>query len=260
VDLSQPSHSITATVTALNACNEADSSYKGATLRASGTSANGTFASSGAAGIGNVSLKFRQGVATATVTPSSDALGVKLTAIDDDGLFEASSVSFDVFDKVEDCATEDCESATIGDTKGSGGTQVTVNLPGTLNGFTGLSLGDSTGATCTGAPANAVPFGQAYVIAPPSGLGLNDTYTATVRFAKKLVPGTGVSNFVHCLASPTENAQGQIVLAYEAKLPCDNQDPEPKCILDQRRNNAGELVVTFLLGPGPADPGGAGFG
>ena len=261
VDLSEPS-SITATVTAVSkACgNAVDTSYKSAVLRASGTSANGTFVSSGAAGIGDVNLRFRQGVATAEVTPSSDALGVKLTAIDGNSpsLFQKASDPFNVFDNVCD-ATEDCEN-TIGSTKGSGGTQVTVDLPEGLDGFLGLSLGDSTGATCTGAPTSAAPFGQAYVIAPPSDLGATETYTATVRFAKKLVPGTGVANFVHCLASPTTNAQGQVVLAYDRKLPCDNQVPVAKCIIDQRRNNAGELVVTFLLGPGPSDPGGIGFG
>ena len=51
-----------------------------------------------------------------------------------------------------------------------------------------------------------------------------------------------------------------MVLAYDKKAPCDNQVPKAKCILDQRRNNAGELVVTFLLGPGPSDPGGIGVG
>ena len=130
VDLSETSHSLTATVTALNACNETDSSYKGATLRASGTTANGIFASSGAAGIGDVNLRFRQGVATAVVTPSSDALGVKLTAIDgnDPPLFQSDSASFNVFDSVCEATEDDCET-TIGSTKGSGGTQVTVDLP-----------------------------------------------------------------------------------------------------------------------------------
>src|SRR4029453_4608857 len=94
VDLSQSS-SITATVTAVStACgNAVDTSYKSAILRASGTNANGTIAATGAAGIGDVNLKFKQGVATAVVTPSSDALGVQLTAIDGNtpSLFEEKS-------------------------------------------------------------------------------------------------------------------------------------------------------------------------
>jgi hypothetical protein len=86
-----------------------------------------------------------------------------------------------------------------------------------------------------------------------------NTYRATVRFAKKLVPGTGVANFVHCMATPTVNTvTGKTELNYTRVPVCDNQTPVPKCILNQRRNNAGELVVTFLLGAG--DPGGIGFG
>jgi hypothetical protein len=264
VDLSQPS-SITATVTAVSkACgNAVDTSYKSAILSASGTSANGTFVDGtieqpGAAGIGNVNLKFKQGIATAVVTPSSDALGVRLTATDgnDPSLFEEKSAPFDVFDKVctegEECTSE------IGDTKGSGGTQVTVDLPDGLTGFTGLSLGNSTGATCPDAPPDVAPFGQAYVIAPPSDENLGE-YTATVRFAKKLVNGIGNPHFVHCMATP-DSTSGQTVLDYAVVPLCPNQEPtgHAKCILDQHKNNAGELVVTFLLKAG--DPGGIGFG
>ena len=37
------------------------------------------------------------------------------------------------------------------------------------------------------------------------------TYTATVRFSKKVAPGTGVSNFVHCMATPMADGNGQTV-------------------------------------------------
>jgi hypothetical protein len=263
VDLSALNHSLTATVTARSAaCNDAvDTSYKGATLSASGTNADGTTAAHNAAGIGDVSLKFRQGVAAAAVTPSSDGLGVKLTATDDaDASITGSSIAFNVFDKVEGCETSDC-GGTIGSTKGAGGTEVTVDLPEALDGFLGLSLGNIdpslTAEDCLNAPTDVAPFGQAYVIAPPSDPDL-DTYTATVRFGKKLVNGIGNPHFVHCMATPTTDVDGNTVLAYEVVPLCDNQTPEPKCILDQRKNNAGELVVTFLLSAG--DPGGIGFG
>ncbi len=265
VDLSQANHSVTATVTALSSCDTIVNSYKGpASLKASGTSTDGSFASEGAAGIDTEKLSFKQGIATPTLTPDQDALGVKLTATDDgNAAITGSSVSFNVFDDITDCGQQNCNGA-IGDTKGPGGTNVSVEIPGTLDGFLGLSLSDPTltAEDCEGAPADASRFGQAYIIAPPSDLDEETTYTATVRFNKKQVPGTGVSNFVHCMASPTVNpTTGQTELVYKIVQPCVNQiaDQVPKCILDQRRNNAGDLMVTFLLGPGPSDPGGTGM-
>jgi hypothetical protein len=261
VALSQADHSLQATVTAVsNACNnEPVTSYKGpATLTASGTNTGGT---PGAAGIVNIALKagdFKQGIATPKITPTTDALGVRLTATDDANTsIQGTSGAFNVFDDVDDCV-DGCDGG-IGNSKGPGGTQVSVDLPAGLAGFLGLSLSDAILATgCDGAPTGAVPFGQSYVIAPPEGLG-DDTYTATVRFGKKVAPGTGVSNFVHCMATPKVLVEGgPTVMAYERILPCDNKTPDAKCILDQRRNNAGDLVVTFWLG-GSDDPGGTGM-
>jgi hypothetical protein len=262
VDLSKQDHSFTATVTALDAsCNPAGvvTSYKGpATLTASGTPPNGQPVASGAAGIAtNTAVKFKQGVATLTVTPSSGALGVTLAVTDNSASsITGTSGSFDVFTETDTCGASDC-SGDVGDTKGPGGTSVSVSIPeGALSGFLGLSLGASTGTTCPGVPSGAAPFGQSYIIAPPSGLG-DQTYTATVRFNKKLVPGTGVSNFVHCMATPSV-VGGQTVLNYQLVPVCNNKNPVPKCIVEQHRDNAGDLVVTFLLG-GSTDPGGTGF-
>jgi hypothetical protein len=258
VDLSQTNHSLTVTVTALNTCGAADSSYKGpATLRASGTSANGAFVSSGAAGISNISLKFRQGIASVTVTPNSDALGVRLTASDDDpasGVAAGNSALFNVYDETDPCGSTDCggELGTVA------GTSVTVDIPNDgLSGFLGLSLSPHTlSSDCTNT-SGAQAMGALYTIAPPSGLPASANYSATVEYTKKVAPGTGVSNFVHCMATPTE-VDGRVQLAYTRIAPCDNKAPVAKCILQQKRTGAGDLVVTFWLG-GPSDPVGGGF-
>jgi hypothetical protein len=258
VDL-QTNSSFSATVTALSACNDNDpvASYKGpATLRASGTLVDGTVVSSGAAGIADIPLKFKQGIATPTVKANADALGVALQATDDaSASISGSSTLFDVFDETTACG-DDC-SGTLG---AEAGTTISVDIPDDgVSGFLGLSLSPHIlNAGESGCPSEpgADAMGAQYTIAPPAGLPAEATYTATVRYTKKVAPGTGVSNFVHCMATPTVEG-GVVQLVFTQVLPCDNKNPEPKCIVDQRRTGVGDLVVNFLLSPG--DPVGGGF-
>jgi hypothetical protein len=260
VDL-QTNSSFTATVTALSACDENPvSSYKGpATLRASGTLVDGTVVDSMAGGIVDISpLKFKQGIATPTVKVEADALGVALKATDDAiPSISGSSTLFDVFDETNACGDDDGCSESLG---AVAGTTISADLPDDVSGFLGLSLSphilDAGESGCPAEPG-ADAMGAQYTIAPPAGLLAEATYTATVRYTKKVAPGTGVSNFVHCMATPRVE-DGVVQLDFTRVLPCDNKNPEPKkCILEQRRTGVGDLVVTFLLSPG--DPVGGGF-
>lgn len=241
----------TVTVTANSSCHETVKSYKGpATLRASGTNANGDAIASGAAGIADLALKFTAGTGTAThtLTATTDALNVRLNAADQaDSSIAGSSPSFAVYDDKIDCGTANC-SGEIPDP--ATGTKITVNIPvANLPGFLGLSVSPQNLAASACTTADVSAMGPLYTIAPPSGA---PEYTVTIRYPKEETPGTGVANFVHCMS----NNPG--VDAFEAIAPCDNKNPVPKCVLDQRRTGVGELVVTFLLTPG--DPVGGGFG
>jgi hypothetical protein len=253
----------TVTVTAKSSCNEPVSSYRGpATLSASGTDANGDPIANGAAGVANLALKFKAGTGTATqsLTATTDSLAVKLTATDTSvaPAITGTSASFNVYDDLVPCGAADCSGSI---SSGPTGTHVTVTISGAgVPGSLGLSLSGhhldlpggclrSDGTTVGG---DDVPtMGSLYTIAPPAGLAKGATFTVTVRYSKEESPGTGVSNFVHCMSVDPSTA------AFEQVPNCAKKNPQPACISDQRRNGVGELVVTFLLA---VDPVGGGFG
>jgi hypothetical protein len=250
----QVGEAITVTVIAKSAapCNDTVKSYKGpATLTANGTSAAG---SATTAGIGPTTLTFTNGTGTATadVTPTSDALGVTLTATDSSVspsiTGTTAPVSFVVFDSKFTCTATGCVgSDDDSEPTAQATTRVSVNIPEAgLNGqFLGLSTSPHTATDCS--TTGAAPMGSLYTIAPP--LGLQKNYSATVRYPKEVAPGTGVSNFVHCMRDLDS-------LTFTQVKACKRSSPTP-CISDQRRDGVGDLVVTFLLSPG--DPVGGGF-
>ena len=242
-DVGEP---FTVTVTAKDACipSRTVTGYKGpATLSASG---------GGITAISN--LTFTRGRATASLTATTDASGVTLTVTDnaDSSITGTSAPPFEIYDELIPCNADGCSGSV--DSLGTG-TFVTANISGnpSLSGNLGLSLsGHNETIQCflegSTEPTSAMTIGSLHTIAPPPDAG---TFTEKVRYSKQEAPGTGVANFVHCMNTGPDGSFEQVLL-------CDNQTPSPKCILDQRRNGIGELVVTFLLNG--VDPVGGGFG
>jgi hypothetical protein len=230
------------TVTAKDGCGSTVKSYKGpALLTASG------------GGIAAQTLTFTQGVATASVTALSDASGVKLTATDSANTsITGETASFAIYDDLAVCTTDDGCSGEV-DNLASTGTSLSASIPGKANleGVLGLSLsGHNATISCEladGTTKTSPTIGSLQTVAPPASAG---PVTVTLKFGKDEAPGTGVANFVHCAGGDLQSL--------EQLLPCPKKGAKPaKCILDQRRNGVGQLVVTELFS---GDPVGGTFG
>jgi hypothetical protein len=229
------------TVTAKDGCGNTEKSYKGpAELTASG----------GGIAVQPQPLTFTQGTATATLTPTTDASGVTLTASDGTNTGPASA-SFEIYDVLATCNKDGC-SGTV-DNLATTGTFLSASIPGKANltGVLGLSLsGHNETITCQladGTIKESPTIGSLNTIAPPASAG---PVTVTLKFGKEEAPGTGVANFVHCAGA------NEASLVQLSTCPKKGTKP-PKCILDQRRNGIGQLVVTELIS---GDPVGGTFG
>jgi hypothetical protein len=228
------------TVTAKDGCGNTVKSYKGpATVTASG------------GGIAVQPLTFTQGTATATLTAATDASGVTLTASDGTNTGPASA-SFEIYDVLATCSKDGCSG--VVDNLGTTGTYLSASIPGKANltGVLGLSLsGHAEEITCLLSDGTTVitdkTIGSLQTIAPPPSAG---PVTVTLKFSKEEAPGTGVSNFVHCAGANEASLQQLSTCPKKGNTP-------PKCILDQRRNGVGQLVVTELIS---GDPVGGTFG
>ncbi|HXG74956.1 MAG TPA: hypothetical protein VNJ53_00130 [Gaiellaceae bacterium] len=199
------------------------------------------FGGSGATLGGDASQPVVSGTATATfddLTVSPSGLGYKLRA-KFSGVADELSDEFDIYDFYGDC-TNGCPGV------GNGTTAIDIDA---LAGTVGLGVGPA-GTNSTSCGSGLTPLGSTFVIVPESGS--TDTFTAVLTIAKRGLQGVGVSNIVVCVSG---EADPDGVLDQRLSK-CAKKNPQPKCILSQTSSNAGDAIITLLLG---GDPVGSGF-
>ena len=157
---------------------------------------------------------------------------------------------FDIVNVEVDCSThptQPCVGSTGTDTNAQTTTAAQVFAPAGGNpGTLSIALVDFVGACPNGS-------GDSVVVDPPTGHGSNNPVQITVEYDKSVAPGTGVANFVFCL----EKAGGVVIEPVPA---CKQHHGHSKsggygttypCIDKRSRDNAGDLVVKFLVTDDP---------
>ncbi len=204
---------------------------------------------SGGALSGTTSCPTSGGVATFDDLSINEP-GLGYTLVVTVGSTVITTSQFDIVNVEVDCSThptQPCVGSTGTDTNAQTTTAAQVFAPAGGNpGTLSIALVDFVGACPNGS-------GDSVVVDPPTGHGSNNPVQITVEYDKSVAPGTGVANFVFCL----EKSGGVVIEPVPA---CKQHHGHSKsggygttypCIDKRSRDNAGDLLVKFLVTDDP---------
>jgi hypothetical protein len=193
-------------------------------------------------------------------------IGYRLTATSN-GMFPATSGHFDIWTSIQQCSTTPCSaSASSATTSGT----VTASSASSTQ-FVGAGIGGGS-YDCTGTSYQPVsdPF-SFDVVSATGGMGQGGQFTAVLRIDKSLVQSSGhpgASTWQICYASPTSppftprpgTTLGTATIGdvpyFTGLLPdCSNTTPVAPCVLARNKDNAGDVLVTFLASGDPIGRG-----
>jgi hypothetical protein len=191
-------------------------------------------------------------------------IGYRLTATSR-GMNPATSGHFDIWTSIQPCSPPAPCSATASSATTTG--TVTASSA-TSNQFVGAGIGGGS-YDCTGTGYQPVsdPF-SFDVVSATGGMGQGGQFTAVLRIDKSTVQSSGhpgASTWQICYASPHQSpapswASGTATIGdvlYDTGLlpDCSNTTPVAPCVLARNKDNAGDVLVTFLASGDPIGRG-----
>ncbi len=188
-------------------------------------------------------------------------IGYRLTATAN-GMGSVTSGHFDIWSSIQQCFPPTPCSATASSETTSG--TVTATSASSTQ-FVGAGIGGGS-YDCTGAPnyqLNSAPF-SFDLVSSSGGMGQGGQFTVVLRIQKPTVQDSGhpgASTWQICYASPQQSptpswASGTATIGdvtYDTGLlpDCSNTNPVPPCVQARTKDNAGDVLVTFLASGDP---------
>lgn len=190
-------------------------------------------------------------------------IGYRLTATAN-GMGSVTSNYFDIWTSVQQCSPPTPCSTTASSTSTSG-TVTTSSADQTQ--FVGAGIGSGAYDCGPSYPLSSDQF-SFDVVNSSGGMGQNGQFTAVLRIQKPTVQSSGhpgASTWQICYAalqqSPTPSwATGTATIGdvhYDTGLlpDCSNTAPAPPCVQSRTKDNAGDVLVTFLASGDPLGRG-----
>jgi len=202
------------------------------------------------------------GVASfSTLQIDQPGVGYRLTAAST-GMGTVTSGHFDIWTSIQQCSTPPCSaSASSATTTGT----VTTSSAGPQ--FLGAGINGSNSYSCPGT-YQPVSDSFSFDVVSSGGVGQGGQFTAVLRVDKSLVQGSthpGASTWQICYASmssftPRSGGPGTATIGdvtYNTGLlpDCSNTAPVPPCVQARNKDNAGDVLVTFLASGDPLGKG-----
>jgi hypothetical protein len=176
------------------------------------------------------------------------------------GLNAATSTGFNIWGSLQQCSTPPCSAS-----------QSSVTTMGTVStSTTGQLLGAGLGGASYSCPGTYQPLSDpfSFDVLDTSGTALDAQFTAVLRIGKATVQSSGhpgASSWQICYAStksftPRSGSLGSATIGgatfNTGLLPdCANTNPAAPCVQARTKDNAGDVLVTFLASGDPLGKG-----
>jgi hypothetical protein len=195
---------------------------------------------------------------------SQPGIGYRLTATSR-GMNPATSGHFDIWSSIQQCSATPCSATASSDS--TSGTVTATSFANTTR-FVGAGIGGGS-YDCTGTSYQAVSAPFSFdVVDGSGGLGQDGQFTAVLRIRKSTVQSSGhpgASTWQICYASPHQTpppswASGTATIGdilYDTGLlpDCSSTAPVAPCVQARNKDNAGDVLVTFLASGDPLGRG-----
>jgi hypothetical protein len=189
-------------------------------------------------------------------------IGYRLTATSR-GMFPVTSDHFDIWSSIEQCLTTPCSATASSDTT-SGTVTVTETSPAGSPQFVAAGIGGDNNYSCAGTYQPVSDPFSFDVVSGSGGMGQGGQFTVALRIEKPTVQSSGhpgASTWQICYAS-SEFFSGSLpttigdVPYFTGLLPdCSNTAPVAPCVQARNKDNAGDVIVTFLASGDPFGKG-----
>jgi hypothetical protein len=190
-------------------------------------------------------------------------IGYRLTATSR-GMNPATSGHFTIWSSIQPCSTPPCSaSASSATTSGT----VTASSFAASTQFLGTGIGGGS-YSCPGAYQPVSDSFTFDVVGGDGGMGQGGQFTVALRIDKSLVQSSGhpgASTWQICYASmssftPRSGDPGTVTIGdvpfFTGLLPdCSNTTPVAPCVQARNKDNAGDVIVTFLASGDPLGRG-----
>ena len=212
---------------------------------------------------GTTTVKTIGGVASfSDLSINQPGIGYRLTATSP-GMSPATSGHFTIWSSIQPCSTTPCSASASSAT--TSGTVTTSSADSTQ--FLGAGIGGGS-YDC---PGTYQPVSDPFsfdIVTGSGGMGQGGQFTAVLRIDKPLVQSSGhpgASSWQICYAStslftPRSGSLGTAAIGditfNTGLLPdCSNTTPVPPCVQARNKDNAGDVLVTFLATGDPLGKG-----
>ena len=189
-------------------------------------------------------------------------IGYRLTATSH-GMNPATSDHFTIWSSIQQCSTAPCLASASSAT--TSGTVTTSSADSTQ--FLGAGIGGGS----YGCPGTYQPVSDPFsfdIVSGSGGMGQGGQFTAVLRIDKKQVQSSGhpgasswqicyasTSSFTPRSGSPGTATIGDITFNTGLLPDCSNTNPVPPCVQARNKDNAGDVLVTFLATGDPLGKG-----
>jgi hypothetical protein len=189
-------------------------------------------------------------------------IGYRLTATSR-GMNPATSGHFTIWSSIQQCPTRPCSASVSSAT--TAGTVTTSSADSTQ--FLGAGIGGGS-YDCPGTYQPVSDQLSFDVVSGSGGMGQGGQFTAVLRIDKSLVQSSGhpgasswqicyasTSSFTPRSGSPGTATIGDITFNTGLLPDCSNTNPVPPCVQARTKDNAGDVLVTFLATGDPLGKG-----
>jgi len=188
-------------------------------------------------------------------------IGYRLTATSR-GMFPVTSGHFDIWSSIRQCSTTPCSATASSAT--TSGTVTATSSDGSPQ-FVAAGIGGDNNYTCAGTYQPVSDPFSFDVVSGSGGMGQGGQFTVALRIEKSKVQSSGhpgASTWQICYASTSSftGSSGPTLIGdvpyFTGLLPdCSNTTPVAPCVLARNKDNAGDVIVTFLASGDPVAKG-----
>jgi len=211
---------------------------------------------------GTKTVNATSGVASfSDLSINQPGVGYRLTATSR-GMFPVTSNHFDIWSSIQQCSTTPCSASASSAT--TAGTVTATSSAGSPQ-FVGAGIGGDNSYTCAGTYQPVSDPFSFDVVSGSGGMGLGGQFTVVLRIDKSTVQSSGhpgASTWQICYASTSSfpGSAGPTTIGdvpyFTGLLPdCSNTNPVPPCVQARNKDNAGDVIVTFLAVGDPIGKG-----
>jgi hypothetical protein len=211
---------------------------------------------------GTTTVNTSGGVASfSNLSINQPRIGYTLTATSR-GMRPATSGHFTIWSSIQQCSTTPCSTSASSAT--TSGTVTTFSADSTQ--FLGVGIGGGS-YDCAGTPYQPVSDPFSFDVVNDSGGMQGGQFTVTLRIDKSLVQSSGhpgASTWQICYASmlsftPRSGDPGNATIGgvhfFTGLLPDCSNTPDSPCVQARNKDNAGDVIVTFLASGDPFGKG-----